>query len=237
MTTVLRALRCEFEVHRSYIGQIAMLGILICGLLSAATQAFPMLPGVLSLTFFFSCTVTLGTQDETNGWGSFRLALPLSRRAIVVARYLFIVLAGLGGMALGAALAAAELALCDLAGISSVDGLFADAQGLAVLQLLTPFFFLAGSGVLGVAAPFFFRLGASKATQYLPFAILVVGMLPFFALSLFGEGGDAALLAVIEKLGRSSSLAAASATLAALSVAVLVASALVSVRLYERRDL
>ena len=226
--TLLRALRCEFEVNRAYMAQVLVLGVLVCVILSVSSQAYSMLPGVFCLMAFFSLTVTLGNQDEANGWGAYRLALPLSRRAVVAARYLFVVLAGLAGMVVGALLSAVELGVADEA---------VSAEDVAVLRLLTPFLFLAGAGLLSVTMPVFFRYGATRATQYLPFVMILAGLAPFFALSLFRDSLAGALAAFDAWVALPGSLALASAVLAALALVLLAASALLSMRLYARRDL
>lgn len=239
-----RAYLIELAIFRDYGTQLLGLGLLVAVLISVGMQTALAAPAVLSCMFFMMGAMGAAAYDEQGGWGLFRLTMPLSRRDVVLGRYGAIVTLGLGGMAAGVAVAlvlgAAASAGLLPGGLSETFRLDADLMG--VMALVTAFCLLIGSTVASVVTPVYFRLGQTKATQLLPTVIVMLFVLPVVFLGNSGllDGGLPGfelVLRLLDFLGTAQGTALGCAAMVALSAALLCASAAVSLRLYETREL
>lgn len=182
--------------------------------------------------------------DEQNNWGLFRLTMPLSRRDVVLGRYGAIATLGLAGMACGLVM---SLLIMGVASVVELPGglsevLAFDEGPLLGMLFATAFCVLIGSVVAGVVTPIYFMLGQTKATQLLPTVIVLLFVIPVVVLgnSGFLDAGTlyfaalADILALIETPG---GVAVSCIVFLVLAATALVVSALVSLRLYGRREL
>lgn len=229
-----RALLCDLLVNRSYLVRMAITGVFIAACFSLGMTVTAMVPGMVALVFMVGSTSSLGLLDE-NGWGAYRLTMPLSRRDVVAGRYLMLFILGLLGALIGALVCLVMLAVNgSLArGISSEVALS--------LALSTPVLYLAGTFMCSVTLPFFFKLGATKFTQLLPMILIVIAVVPFVTAGILVPDDTQPLSAIEGAVTWLASNAWAPWALAAgalvASLALLAASAAISTRIYTRRDL
>ena len=110
------------------------------------------------------------------------------------------------------------------------------------MAFATTFCLLIGAVVASVVTPIYFRLGQTKATQLLPTIIVMIFVLPVVFLgnsglldgALPGLEQISAFLAYIET---PEGLAVGCAGMVAAAAAILAASAAISLKLYETREL
>ena len=239
-----RAYLIELTIFRDYARQLIGLGIVVSLCIGFGMQTPLAMPATLTCMFFMMGAMGAAAYDEQNDWGRFRLTLPLSRRDVVLGRYGAIVTLGLGGMAVGllAALAISAVASAvELPGELS-QALALDGDTLSAMAFATTFCLLIGSTVASVVTPIYFRLGQTKATQLLPTIIVMLFVLPVVFLgnsglldgALPGLEQVAAFLAYIET---PEGLVVGCAGMVAAAAVILAASAAVSLRLYETREL
>ena len=239
-----RAYLIELTVFRDYGKQLLALGFLVAVLVGCGMQTVLAAPSIITCMFFMLGAMGAPAYDEQNDWGRFRLTLPLSRRDVVLGRYGAIVTLGLGGMAGGVlpALALGAVASAvDLPGELS-EALSLSGDTLSGMAFATTFCLLIGATVASVVTPIYFRLGQTKATQLLPTIIVMIFVLPVVFLGNSGlldgaiPGLDqiAAFLAYIET---PEGLVVGCAGMVAAAGVILAASAALSLRLYETREL
>lgn len=235
-----RAFWIEATVMAQYLRQLLPIGLIVAvamtigvGNVSAAASVFVMMAFMLSST-------AMCAYDDLDNWGAFRLSLPLSRRDVVLGRYAMVVAFALGAVFFGGALVAAGWALGQ-AGVlpeSVVSYVALDADGLLGCLFAVLFVSLFGSLVVGVSLPCFFKFGTTKATQYLPYVLIVVfGVFACLMSTLDGGEVMEQMLQVFTWFEEPSHLALGGTGMIAGAVAILGISAAVSLRLYEKRDL
>ena len=239
-----RAYLIELTVFRDYGKQLLALGFLVAVLVGCGMQTVLAAPSIITCMFFMMGAMGAAAYDEQNDWGRFRLTLPLSRCDVVLGRYGAIVTLGLGGMAVGVL---AALALGAVASAVELPGELSEALSLSGdtlsgMAFATTFCLLIGATVASVVTPIYFRLGQTKATQLLPTIIVMIFVLPvvFFGNSGLLDGAIpgldqiAAFLAYIET---PEGLVVGCAGMVAATAVILAASAALSLRLYETREL
>lgn len=235
-----RAYLIELTIFRDYGRQLLALGFLVAVLVGCGMQTVLAAPSIITCMFFMMGAMGAAAYDEQNDWGRFRLTLPLSRRDVVLGRYGAIVTLGLGGMAVGLLAAFAISAVASAVELSQALAL--DADTLSGMAFATTFCLLIGATVASVVTPIYFRLGQTKATQLLPTIIVMIFVLPVVFLgnsglldgALPGLEQISAFLAYIET---PEGLAVGCAGMVAASAAILAASAAISLKLYETREL
>lgn len=204
-------------------------------------QGVVAVPATLTMVLLMMGSMSASAYDEQNGWGLFRLTMPLSRRDVVLGRYATIVVMGLLGMAVGLV---AALALTGLGTAAALPAGLSEAlrfrpENMLAMAFATAFCLVMGSVVAGVVTPVFFRFGQTRATQYLPMVVVLVFVCPMVLLGGSGALDDAPaqLAGPLSFIESPAGVAAFCAGSVAVSAAVLCASAAVSLRLYERREL
>lgn len=160
------------------------------------------------------------SYDEAAKWDRYAMALPLGRRAVVGARYLFTLLVTL-----------ISLALALLSGVAvSVTG-----QGSFIEVMVTAFATLA-SGLLvsDLLLPLCYKLGAERARPYL-YAIIFIPMIVLFLAFRMGVRIDASWL---DRLALSSpgALLALSALPLLAALALMFVSYLISCRIAANKE-
>lgn len=188
---------------------------------------------VCAVALPFSMMMSLLAADETNGWQSFRLTLPLSRRTVVVGRYASIALLGLLGLVcgFGAFLITCMVALAmDMAGQDGA-GAFQMPAGFPAAELFIVAALSLAAALVGLAImlPFVVKMGFTRAIRYVPVIFMVVIMMGWSAL----EESDLTL--VSSALEWLVSVPGAFAVFAGASI-VYALSCMLSVRLYRTRE-
>lgn len=128
---------------------------------------------------------SLAAYDSLNSWERFRACLPVSRNAVVCARYAMLIAGSLLYVLLAFALALA------LQAAANILPLPAETAAKLLETNGEPFLFLAveflGFGlvmvVLAVMAPFIIRYGLTKATRFIPALFIVLAPSAFSLLS------------------------------------------------------
>ena len=235
-----RAFWIEATVMAQYLRQLLPIGLIVAvamtigvGNVSAAASVFVMMAFMLS-------SVAMSAYDDLDNWGAFRLALPLSRRDVVLGRYAMVVAFACVAAAFGGVLVAMGWALGQTGVLpeSVVSYVALDADGLQGSLFAVLFVSLFGSLVVGVSLPCFFKFGTTKATQYLPYIMIVVcGLFAGTMSALDGGAVMEQVLRVLTWFEDPSHLALGGVGMLAAAAVILGISAVVSLRLYEKRDL
>ena len=205
----------------------------ICGVVVAigmgsAVAIAPMLAVLAAMMLSFN----LSAFDELNGWARFRAAFPLSRNDIVRGRYASILILCLVALVAGVILAIAlQLIFSAIPGSIGarfdqslpIGALFAASiLGICIVLLLD-----------SVMLPFVFRYGFTKATRIVPVIIICVGVAVFA--SVMGDFDVAAFQGSWIAVPSHAILVLVGIVL--LSLAIYVASSVVSCRIYANKEL
>lgn len=234
-----RALLADLTVCRDYLRQLVPTIAIVCLFLVVGMQTIVPVPGTILLMGMFMFTISASAYDDLNGWGLWRATTPLSRTDVVLGRYACCLVVG----ALMAVLGAAICALMAVAGAlaplpEAVAGaLSLEASDLSALACAIGLCFLVAAVVAGISLPVYFRLGSTAATQRLPFVFLAVAVAPLLLVNMLGPEALGWLEQALVFLETPEGLAAGVAVMVGAGLAVLAASAAVSVRLYATREL
>lgn len=192
---------------------------------------------MIPIMFLFS----VAAYDETNGWESFRLAMPMSRANVVAGRYVSILAVTVCAFALGVVMAYLVLFL---ALALSAMGENALLSGIVVEG--NPFEVIVGSAAMGsvvvmvvatVTTPVVMRFGVTRATRILPLVMVLALM------ALISCLGDDGLLAGMLPEGAQWLVSSDGGFLALVagcvgaSLVVYAASFAVALRVYAAREL
>lgn len=238
-----RAYLIEMGVFRDYAVYLLGIGFFLTILVGVGMQTAIVAPAILTCMYFMMGAMGAAAYDDQNGWGRYRLALPVSKRDVVLGRYAAIVTLGLIGTAVGLV---ASLAVMGLAAAVELPGGLSDPLALngervCGMAFATAVCLLIGSVVTAVVSPVYFRFGQTKATQLLPTIIVVLLVVPVVVLGnsgIFDGGVDfGAITDFLTFVEDPAGLATSIAAIVAFSFALLIASAAVSLGVYERRDL
>lgn len=237
-----RAYSIEMGVLRGYATYLFCVGALISVLVGIGTQTAAVAPAILTCMYLMMGAMGAAAYDDQNGWGRYRLALPVSRRDVVLARYAAVVTLGLIGALVGLV---ASLAVMGIASAVDLPGgisasLALDYESVVSMLFATAVCFLVGSGVVSVVVPVYFRFGQTKATQMLPTVLVILFVAPIFLFSAFGlldDGFFAIVSDVLEHAETLSGVMGSMVVFLASSLLLLLVSAAVSLRLYSKREL
>lgn len=142
----------------------------------------------------------VAAYDELNDWQTYRLTLPVSRREVILGRYLSLLAVALTAALLGVIVSYLVGAAVDLTGTGGARGPSdADASSEALFAGLAlasnPPEAIWGSGALGAAMallmgaivlPIIARVGMTKSARYFPVVVVLIMLTAFIA---FGEDG------------------------------------------------
>lgn len=90
---MMRMFKMELAVFGQYLRQLAFSILFMAVCFTVGMGSTSMLPGIIFMMGMFSLSNSASHYDEQNDWAAFRLTMPVSRRDVVLGRYLF-VLAG-----------------------------------------------------------------------------------------------------------------------------------------------
>lgn len=239
-----RAYLIEMTVLGDYVKRILGISLVVSACISLGMRTVVVVPGILVAMLFMVGAVASSVYDENNGWGLFRLTMPVSRRDVVLGRYGAIATLALAGMAVGAACALALGAVATVAPLPGnlAEGLALTPESLLAMALATAACLAIGALIAGVETPVYFRFGQTKAAQWLPVIIFALIFGSSFIIGSTGllDGGmsfGGHIASLLEFASTPLGTAVCSGALVAFALVVLGVSALVSIKLYEGREL
>lgn len=230
-----RAFMSELAIVRTLIPSIAGVGLFIFVVLTLANASngdSGMSAGACAVSAMSPIMVmsSLAGFDNQNGWERYRATLPFSRKDIICARYLCIVVFSVIMACAAVLLNIIALPFLDHTGISSTgQAVFEVAIASAASMLISLM-------MVFLAQPLFFRFGHMEALRLSVglFALLGCGTMAMLSssnpisnwlMSIAGANPDPAVLGCL------------CAGIAALALALFVISCAVSTKVYRARDL
>lgn len=236
---MLRMMKMELAVLKKYLKQITFTMLIVIVCLVAGMGSLMSVPGVAFLTVTFSVSMSASAYDDQNGWGSYRLVMPVTRREVVQGRYALNLLLAIAAAAIAAVLMTAFIALGSAVELPEFLANLAvwDNQQLEATLAASISCACIGLCICSVTLPAYFKFGMTKATQYLPFIMIVLSVAPFLVLGVIGGPLLDQVKGAIELAEATGGLGLIAFAALAISLAVYAASSFIAVRLYSARDL
>ena len=232
-------MKMEFTVFARYLKQMVFTLTFTMACVAAGMGTISVLPSIAFIMMMFSMSMSGAVHDEQNDWGAYRLVLPLSRRDVVLGRYAFNLLVSLCAAA-GASVLVAALVLLGRAlpvtGFAASLLAWNDEAMMAAVAGTVVCVFL-GLVSSSVTLPAFFKLGQTKATQWLPFIMMLLSVAPFMVIAVVGGEVLATVEQMIQRLIETGGMGVLGVVAVVAALGVYAASACISIRLYEARDL
>lgn len=236
---MLRMMKMELAVLKKYLKQITFTMLIVIVCLVAGMGSLTSVPGMAFLTVTFSVSMSASAYDDQNGWGSYRLVMPVTRREVVQGRYALNLLLAIAAAAVAAVLMTAFIALGSAVELPEFLANLAvwDNQQLEATLAASTSCACIGLCMCSVTLPAYFKFGMTKATQYLPFIMIVLSVAPFLVLGVIGGPLLDQVKGAIELAETTGGLGLIAFAALAISLAVYAASSFIAVRLYSARDL
>lgn len=236
---MMRMVKMELVVFGQYLKQLSFSILFMAVCFAAGTGGTSALPGIIFMMGMFSLSNSASNYDERNDWAAFRLTMPVSRKEVVLGRYLFVLA---GALSVSLLVGAAALVLSILGDASVLPEVVARVVRLDADALQAGLFTLAFCSAMGfviasVSMPVFFKFGQTKATQWLPFIMMFLGVAPFLIVGFMGEEAMAAAQQALSFAETPEGLAMIAAGALLFGLACYAVSALISLRVYKARDL
>lgn len=224
---------------RKYLKSQTLMYALLIVAISIFLENIYMITPFFGVMLPFSLSFTLFAYDERNRWEQFRLALPLSRSNVIAGRYASLAIIVVVSVAIGLAITGVVLAAATLLpNVALLNNLMTNfsAQAIALTAAL-PFAIL--FVMLSITLPLTARFGMTKAIRFIPL-IITMAILGFFAaLDLPGVDFSAFLPifdTIASMLETLAGTIAISGAIVAASAVIYLLSAVLSVRLYAKRE-
>lgn len=236
---MLRMMKMELAVLKKYLKQITFTMLIVIVCLVAGMGSLTSVPGMAFLTVTFSVSMSASAYDDQNGWGSYRLVMPVTRREVVQGRYALNLLLAIAAAAVAAVLMTAFIALGSAVELPEFLANLAvwDNQQLEATLAASTSCACIGLCMCSVTLPAYFKFGMTKATQYLPFIMIFLSVAPFLVLGVIGGPLLDQVKGAIELAETTGGLGLIAFAALAISLAVYAASSFIAVRLYSARDL
>lgn len=236
---MLRMMKMELAVLKKYLKQITFTMLIVIVCLVAGMGSLMSVPGVAFLIVTLSVSMSASAYDDQNGWGSYRLVMPVTRREVVQGRYALNLLLAIAAAAVAAVLMTAFIALGSAVELPEFLANLAvwDNQQLEATLAASTSCACIGLCMCSVTLPAYFKFGMTKATQYLPFIMIVLSVAPFLVLGVIGGPLLDQVKGAIELAETTGGLGLIAFAALAISLAVYAASSFIAVRLYSARDL
>lgn len=236
---MMRMVKMELVVFGQYLKQLSFSILFMAVCFAAGTGSTSALPGIIFMMGMFSLSNSASNYDEHNGWAAFRLTMPVSRREVVLGRYLFVLA---GALSVSLLVAAAALVLSMLGQASMLPEVVArvvrlDADAMQVGLFTLAFCSAVGFVIASVSMPVFFKFGQTKATQWLPFIMMFLGVAPFMIVGFMGGEAMMAAQRALAFAETPEGLAAFAAGACAFGLVCYAVSCVISLRIYSARDL
>ena len=236
---MLRMMKMELAVLKKYLKQITFTMLIVIVCLVAGMGSLTSVPGAAFFIVTFSVSMSASAYDDQNGWGSYRLVMPVTRREVVQGRYALNLLLAIAAAAVAAVLMTAFIALGSAVELPEFLANLAvwDNQQLEATLAASTSCACIGLCMCSVTLPAYFKFGMTKATQYLPFIMLFLSVAPFLVLGVIGGPLLDQVKGAIELAETTGGLGLIAFAALAISLAVYAASSFIAVRLYSARDL
>lgn len=236
---MLRMMKMELAVLKKYLKQITFTMLIVIVCLVVGMGSLTSVTGMAFLTVTFSVSMSASAYDDQNGWGSYRLVMPVTRREVVQGRYALNLLLAIAAAAVAAVLMTAFIALGSAVELPEFLANLAvwDNQQLEATLAASTSCACIGLCMCSVTLPAYFKFGMTKATQYLPFIMIVLSVAPFLVLGVIGGPLLDQVKGAIELAETTGGLGLIAFAALAISLAVYAASSFIAVRLYSARDL
>ena len=231
-------LSLDLAIIDKYLKQELVLALLMGVVLSFAVGNVNVMPSAVCAMVSIALGQTAAALDEQGGWERFRLALPLSRRDVVLGRYACGALLTAIGVVCGVV-----CAVLVMAAVAATSGALPNSAAIVEsFEAPTVVCCLLASAacallVLSVTLPLAFKMGMSAGLRFVPvvavFAVVIVGVL------MNNGDGFGLNLGPLFAAAFATPMSAAVTALAALAAAVTLyaASCAVSVKFYSAREL
>lgn len=236
---MMRMVKMELVVFGQYLKQLSFSILFMAVCFAAGMGSTSALPGIIFMMGMFSLSNSASNYDERNDWAAFRLTMPVSRKEVVLGRYLFVLA---GALSVSLLVGAAALVLSILGDASVLPEVVARVVRLDADALQAGLFTLAFCSAMGfviasVSMPVFFKFGQTKATQWLPFIMMFLGVAPFMVVGFMGEEAMMAAQRALAFAETPEGLAAFAAGACAFDLMCYAVSCAISLRIYSARDL
>lgn len=236
---MMRMVKMELVVFGQYLKQLSFSILFMAVCFAAGTGSTSALPGIIFMMGMFSLSNSASNYDERNDWAAFRLTMPVSRKEVVLGRYLFVLA---GALSVSLLVGAAALVLSMLGRASMLPAVVArvvrlDADALQVGLFTLAFCSAMGFVIASVSMPVFFKFGQTKATQWLPFIMMFLGVAPLVIVGFMGEEAMMAAQQALAFAETPEGLAAFAAGACAFDLMCYAVSCAISLRIYSARDL
>lgn len=236
---MMRMVKMELVVFGQYLKQLSFSILFMAVCFAAGMGSTSALPGIIFMMGMFSLSNSASNYDERNDWAAFRLTMPVSRKEVVLGRYLFVLA---GALSVSLLVGAAALVLSILGDASVLPEVVArmvrlDADALQAGLFTLAFCSAMGFVIASVSMPVFFKFGQTKATQWLPFIMMFLGVAPFMIVGFMGEEAMMAAQRALAFAETPEGLAAFAAGAFAFGLMCYAVSCAISLRVYSARDL
>lgn len=224
---------------KKYMKQQALLYTVIVIALSIFMGNIYMIVPFLGVMMPFSLAFTLLAYDERNNWEQFRLVLPLSRRNVIAGRYASLAIVLLFSIVLG--LAACLIVVAASSFIPNIPELFGLSASFSAQEMLLSAIAPVGMicVMLSITLPLIARFGMTKAVRYVPVFFLVVILLGVGSGEVF-KLDFGSFMPFLNTVGSMMETVAGTFAIAgiiiAISAVIYLASCMLSVKLYAKRE-
>lgn len=230
-----RAFMSEFAIMRSFIPSIAGVGLFIFAILTIANMSdgdSGMSAGACAVSAMSPIMVmnSLAGYDNQNGWERYRATLPFTRKDIVCARYLCIIV-------FSASMACAA-ALLNIIALPLFNGMGISSTGQTIFEIVSASFasMLISLVLVFLTQPLFFRFGHMEALR-LPVALFA--LLGCFTMAMLSSSNSITnwLMSFAGANPDHAVIGCLCAGIAVLDFALFTLSATISTKVYQARDL
>ena len=230
-----RAFMSEFAIMRSFIPSIAGVGLFIFAVLTIANMSdgdSGMSAGACAVSAMSPIMVmsSLAGYDNQNGWERYRATLPFTRKDIICARYLSVIVFS--------AVMACAATLLNIIALPLFDGMGISPTGQTIFEIVSASFasMLISLVLVFLTQPLFFRFGHMEALRLSVGLFALLGCLTMailsssnsisnWLMSFAGANPDHAVIGCL------------CAGMAVLAFALFALSATISTKVYQARDL
>lgn len=208
--------------------------MLIAMVVTVVTESVKVGVGAVVMAIPFTYIFSVSAYDEMNGWERFRLTLPITRRQVVYGRYAGVLVVMAACSIIAALFAWMVIGIVGMMPSGTMpEGSFAEESApevvFAVIAAIAALLLITAS----ITLPFVMKFGLTKGTRLLPVAMALLFVFGVWAVGESGFLHD--VLDTWNQTEASITLIVATAVISALVLFIL--SALISVRLYEKREL
>ena len=207
----------------SFIGILAFVFVFMCWTMENAMGAAAVVCAMTPMLIMFS----LMGYDDQNGWLRYRAALPFARRDIIASRYATILACGVavivGASVLGIALNGVLPRFLEGFEVAEPIEIISSSIAATMIVLI----------IAAIAEPFLVKFGNTKGLRYLMCAFILAGCIDVVFLTNFLAPD--VMQSILAWIDAHSWPLFAALTVAAL--AIYVASCMVSIRIFQAKDL